>query len=84
MTRAPSTRAKRSAERRPRRRGPKNLRTLDQAQAYLLGCPNFERVRQDRIDADAFKLDRMRAVLEVLDDPHTRFRSVHIAGSKGK
>jgi dihydrofolate synthase / folylpolyglutamate synthase len=60
------------------------LRTVEQAQAYLLERPNFERVRQDRIDADAFKLDRMHALLEALGDPHRGFRTVHIAGSKGK
>ena len=60
------------------------LRTFEQAQAYLLDRPNFERVRQDRIDADAFKLDRMHAILDALGNPHKSFRSVHIAGSKGK
>lgn len=84
MTRAPSTRAKTAVESKPRKRGPKMLRTFEQAQAYLLDRPNFERVRQDRIDADAFKLDRMHALLDELGNPHRCFRSVHIAGSKGK
>ncbi len=60
------------------------LRTFEQAQAYLLDRPNFERVRQDRIDADTFKLDRMHAILEELGNPHRGLRTVHIAGSKGK
>ena len=31
-----------------------------------------------------FTLDRIRALLRILENPHLRFSSVHIAGSKGK
>ena len=31
-----------------------------------------------------FTLDRIGALLHILDNPHQRFASVHIAGSKGK
>jgi dihydrofolate synthase/folylpolyglutamate synthase len=31
-----------------------------------------------------FKLDRMRALLKALGEPHHSFRSVHVAGTKGK
>ncbi|MBA4039726.1 MAG: bifunctional folylpolyglutamate synthase/dihydrofolate synthase [Planctomyces sp.] len=56
-----------------------------QAQAYLLqGRVNFERTAPRAGDAGRFKLDRTRAILSALGDPHTGFRSVHVAGTKGK
>ncbi len=51
---------------------------------YLDERPNMERVRPERLDADAFKLDRMRAILDKLDSPQRDLKFVHIAGSKGK
>lgn len=54
------------------------------ALAFLNSRTNFERVRQDRIDADEFKLDRMHALMAELGDPHKSLKVVHVAGSKGK
>lgn len=54
------------------------------ALAFLNSRANFERVRQDKIDPDELKLDRMRALLAELGDPHLALKIVHIAGSKGK
>lgn len=51
---------------------------------YLNDHANFERARPTRIPADAFRLDRMRALLGALGDPHRQVRCIHIAGSKGK
>src|SRR5205085_4843193 len=42
---------------------------------------NYERTPPPLAD---LKLDRMRALLHRLGDPHQRLRSVHVAGSKGK
>lgn len=56
----------------------------DAALAYLNDRTNFERVRQDRVAADAFKLDRMRAVAAAMGNPQDTLNIVHIAGSKGK
>lgn len=84
MTSAPSSRAKSAVEVKPKTRSPKTLRTRAQALAYLLDRTNFERTPRSRVRADEFKLDRMYALLEALGDPHLGFRSVHIAGSKGK
>lgn len=56
----------------------------DAALSYLNNRTNFERVRQDRVDADAFKLDRMRAVARELGNPQDALSVVHVAGSKGK
>jgi dihydrofolate synthase/folylpolyglutamate synthase len=45
---------------------------------------NVERVRPDKVDSEVWKLDRMRALLSQLGDPHIGLEIVHIAGSKGK
>ncbi len=54
------------------------------ALAYLENRVNLERARQDRISADEFKLDRMRAIVALLGDPQDAITVVHVAGSKGK
>ncbi len=46
---------------------------------YLLGFVNVEKGQKTE-----FKLDRMRALAEELGDPHRKYRTVHVAGSKGK
>jgi dihydrofolate synthase/folylpolyglutamate synthase len=51
---------------------------------YLLDRTDIERMRADRVTQDMFKLDRMRRLLAVLGDPQNAFRSVHVAGTKGK
>src|SRR5262245_25408123 len=55
--------------------------TYDEALAFWYGRIDYER-RQPR--PGDLKLDRMRALLRRLGDPHRRVRSVHIAGTKGK
>ncbi|MBL8964067.1 MAG: bifunctional folylpolyglutamate synthase/dihydrofolate synthase [Phycisphaeraceae bacterium] len=51
---------------------------------YLDGLVNVERARLKSADPEIFKLDRMRALLDVLGSPHQQIRCVHVAGSKGK
>jgi len=55
--------------------------TYEEAVAFWYGRIDYER-RQPR--PGDLKLDRMRALLRRLGDPHRRVRSVHIAGTKGK
>jgi dihydrofolate synthase / folylpolyglutamate synthase len=55
--------------------------TFEEALAFWYGRIDYER-RQPR--PGDLKLDRMRALLRRLGDPHQRIRSVHIAGTKGK
>jgi len=55
--------------------------TYDEALAYWFGRVNFERSAPQPGD---LKLDRMRALLHRLGDPHEKLRFVHVAGSKGK
>jgi dihydrofolate synthase/folylpolyglutamate synthase len=35
-------------------------------------------------DKRAYRLDRMRRLLEMFDNPHARLRIIHVAGTKGK
>lgn len=51
---------------------------------YLGERSNVERIRPENLQPDAFRLDRMKALLEELGDPQKDVRCVHIAGSKGK
>jgi dihydrofolate synthase/folylpolyglutamate synthase len=55
--------------------------TYEEALAFWYGRIDYER-RQPR--PGDLKLDRMRALLRRLGDPHRRLRCVHIAGTKGK
>jgi dihydrofolate synthase/folylpolyglutamate synthase len=55
--------------------------TYEQALDYWRGHINYE---QRAPTADDLKLDRMRALLARLGDPHRRLRILHVAGSKGK
>ncbi len=52
--------------------------------AFLTDRPDIERMRLTREMRDRFKLDRTIALMKALGDPHKEFRSVHIAGTKGK
>lgn len=54
------------------------------AEAYLDQRVNVERMRAARLPPGIFKLDRMHALMEAMGNPHRTFKSVHIAGSKGK
>jgi dihydrofolate synthase / folylpolyglutamate synthase len=47
--------------------------------AFLLGYVNVEKGQKT-----VFKLDRMRALCELLGDPQGAYRTIHVAGSKGK
>jgi dihydrofolate synthase / folylpolyglutamate synthase len=51
---------------------------------YLSERVNLERARPSSLPPDAFKLDRMAALLDHLGNPQRDVRCVHIAGSKGK
>jgi dihydrofolate synthase/folylpolyglutamate synthase len=51
---------------------------------FLDAHTNVETMRPSRVEPDTFRLDRMRALLTNLGEPHAQFRAVHVAGSKGK
>ena len=55
--------------------------TYDEALAFWYGRINYE-VRSAK--PGDLKLERMRALLKLLGDPHERVRLVHVTGTKGK
>lgn len=60
------------------------ITTFPNAVRYLLERTDVERMRVIRSDHQLFKLDRVRALLEVLGNPQDQIKSVHVAGSLGK
>src|SRR5918998_1689089 len=55
--------------------------TYDEALAFWHGRTNYE-VRS--AGPGDLKLERMRALVRLLGDPHDRVRLVHVTGTKGK
>lgn len=51
---------------------------------FLETLTDFERLRIVRYNSQNFDLDRMRGLLKKIGNPHEQFKSVHIAGTKGK
>jgi len=51
---------------------------------YLNHLPNLEKRPLTARDRNTFTLSRIKRILGDLDNPHKTFRSVHIAGTKGK
>jgi dihydrofolate synthase/folylpolyglutamate synthase len=51
---------------------------------YLDTLTDFERLRIVRYNSQNFDLDRMRSLLRKLGNPHEQFKSIHVAGTKGK
>ena len=58
--------------------------TYPRALRYLAKLSDFERMRIVRYTSQNFDLGRMRTLLKKLGNPHEQFRSVHVAGTKGK
>lgn len=65
-------------------RFPKSFPNYAAALKWLHDRINVEKSRLSQLTSEAFKLGRMRALMEALGEPHRAFRSVHVAGSKGK
>ncbi len=51
---------------------------------YLYSFVDYSRERSDRYSAEAFDLGRMADLLARLSEPHLRYPTLHIAGTKGK
>jgi dihydrofolate synthase/folylpolyglutamate synthase len=62
----------------------KPFSSYGQAMDYLLARTDYEKQERVRYNVTTFSLDRMRSLLSLLGDPHEKFRTVHIAGTKGK
>jgi len=62
----------------------KAFRTYEQAMRYLFDMTDYERQGTLRYNVTTFDLGRMEAFLKLLDNPHKKIKTVHIAGTKGK
>jgi len=62
----------------------KPFKNIDQALDWLFSATNYEQKKVIRYNTRAFNLERARAILEILGDPHLAYPTVHVAGTKGK
>jgi dihydrofolate synthase/folylpolyglutamate synthase len=58
--------------------------TYPEALDYLYSFVDYSLERSYRYSPDVFDLGRVRGLLARLGDPHRRFPSLHVAGTKGK
>lgn len=54
------------------------------ALAFLLGRIDYERALHVAYGEDAYRLERMRRLLNLLGDPQAELPIIHVAGTKGK
>ncbi len=58
--------------------------SYQQALDFIFDYVDYEKQARFTYDAATLDLSRMKRLLALLGEPHRRFRSVHIAGTKGK
>lgn len=58
--------------------------TYDDALHFLLEFTDYEKVTKYKYDIATFDLGRVEDLMGAVGSPHRAFRSVHIAGTKGK
>src|SRR5437763_13017029 len=68
----------------PAHRPTPGINTFSKAMRFLATLADYERLRIVRYNSQNFDLERMRGLLKRLGNPHEHFRSVHVAGTKGK
>jgi dihydrofolate synthase/folylpolyglutamate synthase len=51
---------------------------------FLMSHTDYEKMRVVRYNTTTFSLDRMRTLLKHLGNPQLKFKTAHIAGTKGK
>lgn len=61
-----------------------SFRTHDEAFRFLLEFTDYEKVAKYKYDLAAFDLRRVEELMAAVGNPHRAFRSVHVAGTKGK
>jgi dihydrofolate synthase/folylpolyglutamate synthase len=61
-----------------------SVRTYQDALDYLYSFVDYSLERSYRYSAELFDLARVRQLLHALGDPHERYPTFHIAGTKGK
>ena len=61
-----------------------SVNTFSRAVRYLGSISDYERLRIVRYTSQNFDLDRMRTLLKKLGNPQDQYKTVHVAGTKGK
>ena len=59
-----------------------NFKNSDDAFNYIEAFTNLE--KSPNMAAREYRLDRMFSLLDLFNHPEKSFRSIHVAGSKGK
>ena len=57
--------------------------TFDQVICYMEHFTNLEK-KTDKYNTRTYRLDRMQAIMKALGNPQDSYRTIHVAGSKGK
>ena len=63
---------------------PKPFTTYKQAEEFLLQTIDYEKLTQYKYDTSTFDLKRMEEMMCSVGDPHTKRKTIHITGTKGK
>jgi dihydrofolate synthase / folylpolyglutamate synthase len=58
--------------------------TYQETLAYLYSLANYERIVLDNYSPTTLNLERVRDLLAALGNPHERYKTIHVAGTKGK
>jgi dihydrofolate synthase/folylpolyglutamate synthase len=77
-------RTKKSSSKVAKVKSKKPFKSYQKAIEYLFGRTDYEKQERLRYNVTTFNLDRMRNLLSLLGDPHTKLHTVHIGGTKGK
>ncbi len=67
-----------------RKKVPASIRNYQAALNFLNSATNYEKMTRVGYNTTNFSLARMGRLLAALGNPHKQFKSVHIAGTKGK
>src|ERR1051325_10709001 len=68
----------------PHKKSSSGVSTYAKSLRFLASLSDYEHLRIVRYTSQNFDLDRMRTLLRKLGNPQEKFRSVHVAGTKGK
>ncbi len=76
--------ASRGRSKKNRKKATVDFANYSAATRWLYDHIDIERARANRVDPDVFKLDRLRAIMEILGNPERTLKCVHVAGTNGK
>lgn len=62
----------------------KPLARYEDFENFLSSRTNYERQRTFRYGPETLRMDRMRSLVRDIGNPHLRYPTVHVAGTKGK